>query len=126
MRQVYVKHLSNVYSVAADAYLEDDPVPPGKVLLCHRTAAWFTNIANSEYIWWYLKHGAERLWLGDDKPGSTDGPAQRDLQTEIGEGMAFGVYSPDITTDEVFHLVITGCLYDLDHWRMLGMPHTQE
>lgn len=118
MRQVYVKHLSKKYAVSGDAYLEDNPVPPGKVLTVHRSSAWFDNFGTSEFVRWYIKLAAQRLWLGDDKPGSTSGPAQRDLQCTIGEGMSLGVYSPDITTDEIFHLVITGCIFDLETWRM--------
>lgn len=117
MRQVYVKHLSNKYAAAADKYLSDEVVPPGKVLHCHRTAAWFDNLAITEALRWYIKIGHQYLWLGDDKPATTGGPAQRDLQTTIGEGMAIGVYSANITTNEVFHLVITGTLHDLESWR---------
>lgn len=126
MRQVYIKHLTHVYAAAADAYIIDDPVPPGKILLAHRSAAWFTNIANSEFIWWFIRIAHENLWAGMDKPGATNGPAERDLQTEFGEGVRLGCYSPDITTGETFHFLITGCMYDLEHWRMLGMPHMQE
>lgn len=121
MRQVYVKHVLKKYAVAADAYLEDDRIPPGKVIVYHRTAAWFDNIANSEFLRWYIKYAGQYLWLGDDKPGTTSGPAQRDLQVTLGEGMIMGVYSADITTNEVFHLVLTGVLYDLETWRA-GTP----
>lgn len=117
MRQVYVKHLSHKYASALDAYLIDDPVPPGKVLTMHRTSAWCDELTNSEYIRWFLCISGERLWLAESKPATTGGPAQRDLQTTIGEGMCLGVYSAEITTDEVFHLVITGCLFDLEAWR---------
>jgi len=118
MRQVYIKHISHKYASALDQYLSDCPVPPGKVLVIHRTSAWFDNFGTTEFVRWYIKLGHQYLWLGDDKPGTTSGPAQRDLQTTIGEGMCLGVYSPDITTDEVFHLVLTGCLHDLAGWRM--------
>jgi len=117
MRRVYVNHLSNKYAVAGDAYLEDDPIPPGKVFAAHRASAWFNNFATTEFIRWYIKVGGQRLWIGDDKPGTTGGPAQRDLRITLGEGMSLGVYSPDITTDEIFHLVITGCMFDLKTWR---------
>jgi len=116
-RQLYIKHLLHVYAASADAYIQDDPVPAGKVLVAHRVAAWFTNCSTSEFVLWYILKDRKYLWLGDDKPGTTGGPCQRDLQTTIGEGMSFGAYSPQITTDEVFEFVITGCLIDLDLWR---------
>ena len=119
MRQVYVKHISKKYAVAGDAYIEDDPIPPGKVITYHRAAAYFAELTSSEYINWYIKNGGQRLWIGDDKPGTTGGPAQRDLQLTLGEGMSLGCYSANITTDEVFHFVATGCLSDLESWRMI-------
>lgn len=117
MRQIYIKHLQRKYSASPDNYLEDEKVEPGKILLCHRTAAWFDNIATTEAIRWYIKIGHEYLWLGDDKPGTTSGPAQRDLQTVIGEGMSIGCYSADVGSTEVLHLVITGELWDREDWQ---------
>lgn len=122
MRQVYIKHLAKKYAVAADKYLSDDQVPPGKILEIHRTAAWFDTLATTEALRWYIKVGHEYLWLRDDTPATTGGPAQGDLQIHIGEGMSIGVYSADITTDEVLHLVVTGELHDLDTWRQ-GVLH---
>ena len=119
MRQVYIKHLAKKYAAAADKYLSDDQVPPGKILDIHRVSAWFDNLATTEAVRWYVKIAHEHLWLGDDKPATDGGPAQRDLEMHIGEGMSIGVYSADITTDEVFHLVVTGCLYELDPWRKI-------
>jgi len=117
VRQVYIKHLRRTYAASGDEYLEDDKVDPGKVLIAHRVAAWFDNIATTEFIRWYIKIGHEYLWLGDDKPGTASGPCQRDLQTNLGEGMVLGCYAADVASTEVLHLVITGELWDLEDWR---------
>lgn len=118
MRQVYIKHLSLKYATSDHKYLSDEPVPPGKVLDVNRVSAWFDNLATTEAMRWYIKVGHQYLWLGDDMPATTGGPAQRLLQMSIGEGMAIGVYSADITTDEILHLVITGVLTKLEAWRL--------
>lgn len=117
MRQVYIKHLRRTYSASGDEYMEDKPVPSGKILDAHRVSAWFDNIATTEVIRWYLKVGHEYLWLGDDKPGTTGGPAQRDLEMHLGEGVILGCYAPDLASNEVLNFVITGCLWDLEDWR---------
>lgn len=119
MRQIYIKHLRRAYSTSGDEYLEDEKVAAGKVLDAHRVSAWFDNIAATEAIRWYLKVGHEYLWLGDDKPGTASGPAQRDLETHLGEGMILGCYAPDIASNEVLHFVITGCLWDIEDWRSI-------
>lgn len=117
MRQVYIKHLQRTYAASGDEYLENGPISPGKVLIAHRVSAWFDNLATTEAIRWYIKIGHEYLWLGDDKPGTTGGPAQRDLQVHLGEGMVLGCYAADIASTEALHFVITGELWDLEDWR---------
>ena len=117
MRPVYFEHLRRAYSASGDEYLDVEPVPEGKVLEVHRVAAWYNNIATTEAIWWYLKIGHEYVWLGDDLPGTTNGPCKDDLDMHLGEGSILGCYAPSIASTEVLHFVVTGCLWDLEDWR---------
>jgi len=102
---------------SGDEYLDDLPVPEGKVLEVHRISAWFTNCATTEPVRFYVKDGHEYLWIGDAKPLSTSGPCDTNLDAHLGEGKVLGCYSADVTTTETLHLVVTGCLWDLEDWR---------
>ena len=124
MRQIYFKHLSRSFSSTPDDYLEDRKVQPGEVLVINRVAAWHDNIATTEAMRFYVKIGHEYLWLGDDLPGTTGGPAHADLNIAIGEGMTFGCFAPSIASSELQHLVITGELWDRFSWQQ-NRPETE-
>lgn len=117
MKQAYFKHLTRTYSATPDDYLEDEQVRPGKMLVVSRIAAWHDNIATTEAMRFYVKTGEERIWIADDTPDTTGGPAHTDLNIPVGEGAAVGAHAPSIAGTEVQHLVVVGELWEAEDWK---------
>lgn len=117
MKQAYKKHLRVTYSASGDEYLEDDKVEVGFVLVVRNLAATFDNMAATEEAQFYVKHGSDRFFLGEDLAAVTDGYPQWSGPVTIGEGDQIGVYLADMAGTEVGHLFVFGELWDIESWR---------
>lgn len=118
--QVYNKHLRYTCGGAADLYLEDVRVDPGKIIVVRAVAGYFVNQATTEVSQFYVKHGADRYFFGEDFPKVTSGIAAWKGYLAIGEGDQLGVYLPNIAAAEVGHLHIFGEHCDKDVWEGKG------
>lgn len=113
MRQEFIKEFIS----SGSDYAYSDYIHPGELLVVRNISAWWSGIASTEEVLFFVDHGGTKLYLGDDLPVVDDGRAHWSGHAFCGEQGRVGIYAPDLETSDVVHLWVFGELWDLEDWR---------
>lgn len=117
MQRVYIKQVSMTEPAAAIHYIYDLPVRPGELLELHSVCCYWSAIANTEEIHFFIEEGGRKTFLAEEVSNDTGGHPRWKGKVFIGEGCRVGAYCPDSATNDVIYLDIFGVIHTLSEWK---------
>lgn len=122
MRQIVLEQYKYKTLTDTDDYIYGPYVDRGKIFIWRAVTVTHTNILATDWVGSFVDKGGVIIYTSAIQSPVDGGYATIGGRNfPLGEGMRYGVYCPGADAGEIITMNVFGELWDIEHWRNIGM-----